>query len=77
MKATIPVPLQSGTRILHLRADTLSKCYILWLHHNPDYTLGTYLECVGTVRYTTSRYVLMQVRSVSVFTEILILFLLV
>jgi len=44
MKATIPVPLQSGTRILHLRADTLSKCYILWLHHNPDYTLGTYLE---------------------------------
>jgi hypothetical protein len=56
MKATIPIGIQPGTRLLRIErvprefvyiggglSETTPGYWIVWIHHNPDFTLGTYL----------------------------------
>jgi len=74
MKATIPIGIQPGTRLLriervpmHLRhvgnedfynnnAYTVHEpgYWIVWIHHNPDFTLGTYLTLYQDGRMTNT-----------------------
>lgn len=72
MKATIPIGIQPGTKLLRiervppvpyimnthyygLRDDSHNGQWLIWIHHNPDFTLGTYLTLHqdGRVENTT------------------------
>ena len=72
MKATIPIGIQPGTKLLRIErvpiscpwieaTEELSGYYghepghwIVWIHHNPDFTLGTYLTLYQDGRITNS-----------------------
>lgn len=57
MKATIPVALQPGTKILQLYYDRDRSAYVLWLHHDRLYKNGTFLELYadGVIERVTLR----------------------
>lgn len=44
MRATIPVAIQPGTKLLQLLYEIDTQSWILWLHHNLQMTNGTYLH---------------------------------
>jgi hypothetical protein len=67
MKATIPIGIQPGTRLLRIErvpheftfiggglCETIPGHWIVWIHHNPDFTLGTYLTLYQDGRMTNT-----------------------
>lgn len=67
MKATIPIGIQPGTRLLRIERVPFSTqtihedveyghdgYWIVWIHHNPDFTLGTYLTLYQDGRITNT-----------------------
>ena len=48
IRATIPIAVQPGTKLLRLERvlddETFKDIWLLWLHANMDFTLGTYLK---------------------------------
>ena len=44
MKATVPVGIPPGTKLLHLLYEVETRSWQLWVHHNAQLTLGTYLR---------------------------------
>ena len=74
MKATIPIGIQPGTRLLRIERVPSYKVrlgnedyynnnsytvtepgqWIVWIHHNPDFTLGTYLTLYQDGRMTNT-----------------------
>lgn len=74
MRASIPIGIQPGTRLLRIErvpGERVAKCascqqwtdaygsdpesaYLIWIHHNPDFTLGTYLTLYSDGRITNT-----------------------
>jgi hypothetical protein len=54
MKATIPIGIQPGTRLLRIERVPETVSWIVWIHHNPDFTLGTYLTLYQDGRMTNT-----------------------
>ena len=48
MKATVPIAVQPGTKLLQLRWEPESSTWILWLHHNMTMEHGTFLRLEPT-----------------------------
>ena len=44
MKATVPVAIQPGTKLLQLRYEPDTHVWELWLHHNLTMQHGTFLR---------------------------------
>lgn len=44
MKATIPIGIQPGTKLLQLSYEPDTQSYVLWLHHDKLMKHGTYLH---------------------------------
>jgi len=44
VKATIPVAIQPGTRLLQMRYEEDTHTWILWLHHDLQMQHGTFLR---------------------------------
>lgn len=44
MKATIPIAIQPGTKLLQMYYEVDEQVWVLWLHHNLQMTHGTYLR---------------------------------
>jgi hypothetical protein len=66
MKATIPIGISPGTKLLRIERvhdpdrrnkfmSILEDKWLVWIHHNPDFTLGTYLTLYpdGKITNTT------------------------
>lgn len=60
MKATIPIGIQPGTKLLRIERVPITRHWqdgqwLVWIHHNPDFTLGTYLTLYqdGKITNTT------------------------
>lgn len=43
-KATVPIAVQPGTKLLQLHYEPETHTWILWLHHNLTMTHGTFLR---------------------------------
>lgn len=71
MKATIPIGIQPGTKLLRIERvpakpyvqntnyyglidDSHDGLWTIWIHHNPDFTLGTYLTLYQDGRITNT-----------------------
>lgn len=44
VKATIPVAIQPGTRLLQMHYEEATSTWILWLHHDLQMQFGTFLR---------------------------------
>lgn len=42
--AHIPIGVQPGTRLLQLRYEYETQCYVLWLHHDLQMQHGTFIR---------------------------------
>lgn len=69
MKATIPIGLQPNTKLLRIERVVIGDdrftnpnhggkeydgAWMIWIYHNPDFTLGTYLTLHSDGRVTNS-----------------------
>jgi hypothetical protein len=56
-KATVPIAIQPGTKLIQLRYETETHTWELWLHHNLTMQHGTYLrlEVDGGIERVTVR----------------------
>jgi hypothetical protein len=57
LRATIPVAIPPGTKLIHLVYDTETQCWIMWLHHNLAMQHGTklHLKADGGIERVTVR----------------------
>jgi len=44
VKATVPVAIQPGTRLLQMHYEDATHTWILWLHHDLQMQHGTFLR---------------------------------
>jgi hypothetical protein len=44
MKTHVPIAIQPGTKLLHMRYEIETHTWILWLHHDLQMQHGTYLR---------------------------------
>jgi hypothetical protein len=44
VKATVPIAIQPGTKLLQLHYEDDTRTWILWLHHNLTMQHGTFLR---------------------------------
>lgn len=44
VRATIPVAIQPGTRLLQMHYEEATSTWILWLHHDLQMQYGTFLR---------------------------------